>query len=170
MQSGSVQGAVATWRIPISLLGRRQVATAPCTEPDCISLIRVLSLTRKLVLPTLSRGRIADRKKNKQYPGRSCMSPKFKCLICILFFTAISYGSAWPISKASAQNKSPARARLRRQIDFKRQIEPIFARSCYQCHGGKKAMGQLQLDSLEHVLKGGVSGPPLIPGDSQHKF
>src|SRR5262245_19214893 len=98
------------------------------------------------------------------------MCRKFKCLICILFFAVINYGSAWLIPKATAQNRSAAQSRLRRQIDFKRQIEPIFARSCYQCHGGKKAMGQLRLDSPELILKAGASGPPLIPGDSKQSL
>src|SRR5215468_6397017 len=98
------------------------------------------------------------------------MRRKFKCLICILFFAVINYGSAWLIPKATAQNRSAAQSRLRRQIDFKRQIEPIFARNCYQCHGAKKMMGQLRLDSRELVLKGGVSGPSLIQGDSKQSL
>ncbi|MBK6796996.1 MAG: hypothetical protein IPG76_09460 [Acidobacteria bacterium] len=32
------------------------------------------------------------------------------------------------------------------KVDFKRDIEPIFAAHCYQCHGAKKASGQLRLD------------------------
>src|SRR5215813_119813 len=98
------------------------------------------------------------------------MRRKFKCLICILFSAVISYGSAWLIPRASAQNRSAAKSRLRRQIDFKRQIEPIFARSCYQCHSAKKAMGQLRLDSGELAMKGGVSGPPIIPGDRKQSL
>src|SRR5262245_12471973 len=136
----------------------------------CISLKRVLSLRRKLVLPALSRGRIADRNNNKKHPGRSCMRRKFKCLICILFFAVASYGLAWLIPDASAQTRSAARSRLRRSIDFKRQIEPIFARSCYQCHGEKKVMGQLRLDSPELAMKGGVSGPSIIPGDGKQSL
>src|SRR5215510_9922099 len=95
------------------------------------------------------------------------MRRKFKCLICILFSAVIGYGSAWLIPGASAQNRSAAKSRLRRQIDFKRQIEPIFARSCYQCHSAKKMMGQLRLDSQELAMKGGVSGPSIIPGESK---
>jgi hypothetical protein len=98
------------------------------------------------------------------------MRRKFKCLICILFFPVVSYGSAWLIPKASAQNRIAGQSRLRRQIDFKRQVEPIFARSCYQCHGAKKVMGQLRLDSGELAMKGGVSGPSIIPGDGKQSL
>jgi Protein of unknown function (DUF1549)/Protein of unknown function (DUF1553)/Planctomycete cytochrome C len=94
----------------------------------------------------------------------------FKCPICILFLAVIVYGMASTIPGASAQNRNAARARLQRPVDFKRQIEPIFERSCYQCHGAKKAMGQLRLDGKESVLKGGISGAAIIPGDSKQSL
>ncbi|HKQ72084.1 MAG TPA: PSD1 and planctomycete cytochrome C domain-containing protein [Blastocatellia bacterium] len=98
------------------------------------------------------------------------MRRKLKCLICIFFFVAVGYGAAWLIPNASAQNRSAAQSSLRRRIDFKRQVEPIFARSCFQCHGAKKAMGQLRLDSEELAMKGGVSGPSIIPGDGKQSL
>ena len=94
----------------------------------------------------------------------------FKCLLCILFFVVIAHGMASMIPGASAQRVSAARATRQRRIDFKRQIEPILARSCYQCHGAKKAMGQLRLDGKESALKGGLSGAAIIPGDSKHSL
>ncbi|MGE0126481.1 MAG: DUF1553 domain-containing protein [Blastocatellales bacterium] len=93
-----------------------------------------------------------------------------KRLVCILFFAAAVYGLASLIPDASAQNKVAARSKLQRRIDFKSQIEPIFARSCYQCHGEKKAMGQLRLDNQPSVMKGGISGAALIPGDSRRSL
>jgi mono/diheme cytochrome c family protein len=93
------------------------------------------------------------------------MGRTFKRLICILFFAGAVYGLASLISSASAQKRGVAHRRPQRQVDFKRQIEPIFARSCYQCHGPKKAMGQLRLDDREFGLKGGISGAAIIPGD-----
>jgi uncharacterized protein DUF1549/uncharacterized protein DUF1553/cytochrome c len=94
----------------------------------------------------------------------------FKCLVCILFPVVIAYGTASMIPGASAQRGSAARAGLQRRIDFKRQIEPIFARNCYQCHGANKAMGQLRLDGKESALKGGLSGAAIIPGDSKQSL
>src|SRR5262245_48810777 len=94
----------------------------------------------------------------------------FKCLLCILFFVVIAHGMASMIPGASAQRVSAARATRQRRIDFKRQIEPIFARSCYQCHGAKKSMGQLRLDGKESALKGGLSGAAIIPGDSKQSL
>jgi hypothetical protein len=53
-------------------------------------------------------------------------------------------------------------------VAYATDIQPIFAKSCYPCHGPKtpKPKGNMRLDSLEGVLKGGEDGPALIPGDS----
>src|SRR5215510_2650900 len=98
------------------------------------------------------------------------MRRNFKCPVCILFLAAIVYGMASMIPGAQAQKGSAARTRPQRQVDFKRQIEPIFARNCYQCHGAKKAMGRLRLDDKESALKGGLSGAVIIPGDSKQSL
>src|SRR5262245_47173048 len=85
------------------------------------------------------------------------MSQNIKYLICCLFFVAAigSLGSLLP--DAAAQSR----------IDFQREIEPIFARTCYQCHGPQKALGQLRLDLKASAMKGGISGPIIIPGNSK---
>jgi hypothetical protein len=47
---------------------------------------------------------------------------------------------------------------------FETKIRPLFAEKCYACHTDTR-MGGLQLDSREHFLKGGKSGPVAVPGD-----
>src|SRR5262249_23553308 len=50
-------------------------------------------------------------------------------------------------------------------IDFFRtRVRPILTNHCYACHTSTH-MGGLQLDSREHVLKGGNSGPAVLPGN-----
>ncbi|MBO0863440.1 MAG: DUF1549 domain-containing protein, partial [Chloracidobacterium sp.] len=94
----------------------------------------------------------------------------FKCLICILFLAVIVYGTVLTIPGASAQNRSARLARPQSRIDFNRQIKPIFARNCYQCHGAGNAMGQLRLDGKESAMKGGLSGAAIVPGDSERSL
>ncbi len=48
--------------------------------------------------------------------------------------------------------------------DFDSKIRPILAQSCYKCHTDEQA-GGLQLDTRAAILKGGDSGPALIPGN-----
>lgn len=47
---------------------------------------------------------------------------------------------------------------------FEKQVRPILANRCYECHGDKKQKGDLRLDHLDHMLRGGASGPALAPG------
>ena len=50
---------------------------------------------------------------------------------------------------------------------FEKQVRPILANNCYPCHGPASGEGQagLRLDSLAGMLKGGRSGPVLVPGE-----
>jgi hypothetical protein len=52
---------------------------------------------------------------------------------------------------------------------FEKKIRPIFVERCYKCHSSSagKAKGGLFLDSREGVLKGGDSGPAIVPGDPE---
>jgi hypothetical protein len=47
---------------------------------------------------------------------------------------------------------------------FELRVRPVLARACFTCHTDS-AMGGLQMDSREHLLKGGKSGPAIAPGD-----
>ena len=48
---------------------------------------------------------------------------------------------------------------------FELRVRPVLAGTCVKCHGAKKASGGLRLDSREAMLKGGESGPAVVPGD-----
>ena len=47
---------------------------------------------------------------------------------------------------------------------FEKRVRPVLVERCYECHGEKKQKGGLRLDSAASVLKGGDSGPALVPG------
>jgi len=53
-----------------------------------------------------------------------------------------------------------------RAVDFVKDIQPILAHSCYACHGPEKQENSLRWDIKANALKGGVSGPAIIPGNS----
>jgi hypothetical protein len=52
-------------------------------------------------------------------------------------------------------------------VDFARDIIPILQRSCFECHGPEKQKGKLRLDSRAAALRGGQSGPALVPGQAE---
>src|SRR2546426_4672797 len=47
---------------------------------------------------------------------------------------------------------------------FEAKVRPVLAANCYDCHTDER-MGGLRLDSREGLLKGGESGPAIVPGD-----
>jgi hypothetical protein len=49
---------------------------------------------------------------------------------------------------------------------FERKIRPVLVKECYSCHSSqaKRIKGGLRLDSRGGLLKGGDSGPALVPG------
>src|SRR5262245_54044387 len=47
---------------------------------------------------------------------------------------------------------------------FEQKVRPLLVENCYSCHGPSKQKGGLRLDSLQAILKGGESGPALVPG------
>src|ERR1051325_6722839 len=51
-------------------------------------------------------------------------------------------------------------------VNFSQEIKPILEASCIKCHGRGRAKGDFQIDSRETLLKGGESGPALVPGQS----
>ncbi len=71
-------------------------------------------------------------------------------------FAALALALA-PVAPAAAPAK----------VDFKRDIQPLLAGRCAECHGEQKSKGGVRFDRKETVFKGGDSGKPIvIPGQS----
>jgi len=54
------------------------------------------------------------------------------------------------------------------KVDFVREIRPLLARHCYDCHGPEEAKGGLRLDQAAAARRGGESGlPAVVPGQPE---
>jgi mono/diheme cytochrome c family protein len=51
-------------------------------------------------------------------------------------------------------------------VDYVKEIQPLLAQHCYQCHGATQPKHGLRLDTAAFALKGGLSGPAIKPGKS----
>jgi mono/diheme cytochrome c family protein len=51
-------------------------------------------------------------------------------------------------------------------VEFDREIRPLFREHCLECHGEKKQKGELRLDAKVFAMKGGDNGPVIVPGDA----
>jgi hypothetical protein len=50
---------------------------------------------------------------------------------------------------------------------FEKQVRPVLAERCFSCHGPKVQRGGLRLDSRDGLLKGGDTGPTVVPGQPE---
>ena len=55
---------------------------------------------------------------------------------------------------------------------FEKSVRPILVARCYECHSGgaKKLQGNLRVDSLAALLKGGDTAPAIVPGKPQESL
>ncbi len=77
-------------------------------------------------------------------------------------FTTV-HGQDKTAASASAQTAAPTDSNEDNTQFFTQKVRPVLAQNCYRCHTSE-ASGGLRLDSHEAVLKGGDSGPAIVPG------
>lgn len=75
-------------------------------------------------------------------------------------------GMPAPDANATAAVAATAGA-IAGEVDFHRDIEPIFQSNCYECHSGPKPQSQLRLDVGAAALRGGLGGKVIRPGDAK---
>jgi hypothetical protein len=78
------------------------------------------------------------------------------------FFGLAAGGAFLCAATARAQTPSPAGVQF-----FENKIRPILSDNCYKCHSSQaaKLKGGLSLEYHESMLRGGDSGPAVVPGD-----
>jgi hypothetical protein len=80
------------------------------------------------------------------------------------FVLALLLCATWKVNIPAADENDPA------QIEFfESKIRPVLVDHCYECHSqdADKVKGGLLLDTKEGLLKGGDSGPAIVPGDPE---
>lgn len=81
-----------------------------------------------------------------------------------LVFLLALLGIGFPVLGDTETPALPEPAK--KKVDFKQDIEPIFAQKCLACHGSAQQMSGLRLDRRKDALAGGYSGPVILPGKS----
>ena len=70
----------------------------------------------------------------------------------------------WQLVAAARRAPVGAAQTARDPEFFETKIRPVLAANCYDCHTEMRN-GGLRLDSREAMLKGGRTGPAIVPGD-----
>ena len=75
--------------------------------------------------------------------------------------------AGWLGVAAMAEAPTPEQAEF-----FENKIRPILSNECFKCHSAdaKKIKGELRLDSHAAILKGGESGPSVVPGKPEESL
>jgi mono/diheme cytochrome c family protein len=100
---------------------------------------------------------------------RILLSPQACAGAALIFVFATAMGVARVKAGPSLQAPQKPDATIA-AVDFARDIQPILEANCYECHGPKEVKARLRFDRRDSVVKGGVNGPPLKPGDSEHSL
>lgn len=56
------------------------------------------------------------------------------------------------------------------EVDFEKQIAPLLAEKCLDCHNGREAKGKLNLSTKKSAFAGGESGVVLVPGNLKKSY
>jgi hypothetical protein len=79
----------------------------------------------------------------------------------------LTHGSDYlSLETLTKQDRVPPET-LEKALVFEDVIEPLLEKRCKQCHSGSKIKGDLKMTSLAEMLKGGKTGPAIIPGDAK---
>jgi cytochrome c553 len=68
---------------------------------------------------------------------------------------------------ASLAGVAPAGDPTPEQLEFfEKKVRPVLVERCLECHGEDAQESELRLDSLAAILKGGMRGPAIVPGNA----
>ena len=82
----------------------------------------------------------------------------------VLIELASGFAPAAPPESPSEQQQKPPAA-VEKPPVFETDVAPLLKAKCSQCHGEKDRKADLDLGSAALVLKGGESGPAIVPKD-----
>ena len=86
--------------------------------------------------------------------GSSVMTPRTTSVVALVWLALLAGVAAYP------------HAAMDDRDFFETKVRPVLAANCYDCHADMRS-GGLRLDSREAMLKGGKSGPAIVPGDPE---
>jgi hypothetical protein len=88
-------------------------------------------------------------------------------LFVLCSLAGIGLLQTWSLSsRAVAETDDDLPPPTKREVDFAKDIKPIFADRCLKCHGPEKQESGFRLDRKADALEGGKSGPAIEVGKS----
>ena len=91
----------------------------------------------------------------------------FRCVIDRPVLTTVLLCLAGWAGAVHAAETSPLPPVAKLTVDFDKDIHPILAERCFDCHGTGKSKGGFTMESRDSFIKGGESGPAVVVGKSE---
>jgi WD40 repeat protein len=84
------------------------------------------------------------------------------------FLTLVTWSVSLSLSAAEEARTNTPIATINHPgpVQFMTEVLPLFKKSCLACHNASTAKGDLVLETPASILKGGESGPAVVPGKS----
>ncbi len=120
--------------------------------------LQLLVLLTKYWLPIASPRLFCDRDRRDACPAGLLAGFWLQAFVAMA-----SVSSTWAAEPVDIA-KLPPPAKL--QVDFARDIKPIFESTCFRCHGPERPKSHFSLATRAAALKGGANGVDILPGDS----
>jgi len=80
----------------------------------------------------------------------------------LLAFYAVLALIVWnPLAALAAE--TPQLPQIGERVEFDRDVYPLIQKRCHSCHGAEVQTNGLRLDRREAALRGGYSGPAIVP-------
>ena len=85
-------------------------------------------------------------------------TPPYRSGVRAFLVLLVSTAAVLPV--AAWERESPG------DLSYEKDVRPIFKANCFHCHGeGEELKGGLDLRLRRFIVKGGESGPAVVPGD-----
>src|SRR3954454_18112700 len=98
--------------------------------------------------------------------GGSATPAVIAAAVIVLAIAILGRVGAAAAPAAAAPAQSAAAVGRTTRVDYERDIKPILADNCLECHSQDKRKGGLSLSSYGDVLDGGKDGPIVRPGNA----
>lgn len=94
------------------------------------------------------------------------------CILLLLFLTVyvghqggnLTHGEDYLSWDLLQEKKRPRPDSLNAVLVYEDLIQPLLIKRCSQCHRDSKRKGQLTVGSIADLIKGGKTGPAVVPG------
>ena len=83
-------------------------------------------------------------------------------IVAISFLFLVSVHAQLPVADFPADRKEP--------VNFATEVYPFLKNNCLACHNSTKAKADLILESPADMLRGGDTGPAIVPGNGNDSF